>query len=325
MKQASEEAWDTIWAGCDYATFFHSREWAEIWSCYHKKNCRPDPQLIGFSDGCRVLLPFSKTKTVGGLVRHHTSSPGGTFGGWISTDSIGSPHTKILQSYIYEKYGSLTWRINPYDPNLSAMDLSGALMDDTHTISLVAGFDDIDKQWSKGHASTARKARKARKAGISIREAASKEEWQAYYAIYLDSIKRWGDKVSSSYEWAFFEEIYGRGSKHIKLWISEYQGEIIAGALCFYAVKHVVYWHGAALEKHFNLRSVNLLMYEIIKNACEDGYAWFDFNPSGGHEGVMAFKKSFGALPRPCPLISKTNRVEKIASFVRDGRAALLR
>ena len=28
---------------------------------------------------------------------------------------------------------------------------------------------------------------------------------------------------------------------------------------------------------------------------------WFDFNPSGGHEGVRAFKKSFDAEAVSCP------------------------
>jgi lipid II:glycine glycyltransferase (peptidoglycan interpeptide bridge formation enzyme) len=76
--------------------------------------------------------------------------------------------------------------------------------------------------------------------------------------------------------------------------LAKYEDRSIAGALCFYTKNHVVYWHGAAYSDYFELRPVNLLMYEAIKDACENGYSWFDFNPSGGHEGVKAFKKSFG-------------------------------
>ncbi|NEQ84270.1 MAG: GNAT family N-acetyltransferase, partial [Moorea sp. SIO2I5] len=75
---------------------------------------------------------------------------------------------------------------------------------------------------------------------------------------------------------------------------------MISGALCFYAKKHVVYWHGSSLEKYLNLRPVNLVMYEIVKDSCEQGYSWFDFDTSGGLPGVIAFKKSFGAKPLDC-------------------------
>jgi lipid II:glycine glycyltransferase (peptidoglycan interpeptide bridge formation enzyme) len=44
-------------------------------------------------------------------------------------------------------------------------------------------------------------------------------------------------------------------------------------------------------------------LYEVIKNACEKGYTWFDFNPSGGLEGVKAFKERFGAQALKCPIV----------------------
>ena len=44
-------------------------------------------------------------------------------------------------------------------------------------------------------------------------------------------------------------------------------------------------------------------MYEAIKDASERGITWFDFNPSGGHEGVWDFKKGFGAQAMPAPVV----------------------
>ena len=109
--------------------------------------------------------------------------------------------------------------------------------------------------------------------------------------------------MASRYEWKLFEIIYNLNSSNIELWLAKYEEKIIAGALCLYSKNHAVYWHGAALSAYFPLRPVNLLMYEIIKNACDKGYTWFDFNPSGGHEGVKAFKKSFGASALPCHIV----------------------
>jgi lipid II:glycine glycyltransferase (peptidoglycan interpeptide bridge formation enzyme) len=39
-----------------------------------------------------------------------------------------------------------------------------------------------------------------------------------------------------------------------------------------------------------------LLYAQIIRDAHNQGYRYFDFNPSGGHEGVVHFKESFGAV-----------------------------
>jgi hypothetical protein len=54
---------------------------------------------------------------------------------------------------------------------------------------------------------------------------------------------------------------------------------------------------------YFSSRLVNLLFYEIIKDTCQNGYKWFDFNPSGDHQGVKAFKKNFGTTALSCPLL----------------------
>jgi CelD/BcsL family acetyltransferase involved in cellulose biosynthesis len=105
-------------------------------------------------------------------------------------------------------------------------------------------------------------------------------------------------------------------SPRIKLWTAVVEDRLVAGALCFYGQGQVVYWHGAALEAYFHVRPVNLLFCEAIKDACETGYRWFDFNPSGGHEGVKAFKQSFGAVSLQCPVISIETRWSVIAGKI---------
>jgi lipid II:glycine glycyltransferase (peptidoglycan interpeptide bridge formation enzyme) len=144
-------------------------------------------------------------------------------------------------------------------------------------------------------------------------------DWKKYYEVYEDSLLRWGDKASSRYELRLFEEMQRRNSPNIKLWLAAYQEKIIAGALCFYAKKHVVWWHGASLEKHFRLRPNTLIIYEAIKDACERGFSWFDFNPSGGHEGVTSFKKRFGTQAYPSNLLIKHSLVYKTMNILMKG------
>jgi lipid II:glycine glycyltransferase (peptidoglycan interpeptide bridge formation enzyme) len=105
----------------------------------------------------------------------------------------------------------------------------------------------------------------------------------------------------------------------VKLWVAEYQNRIISGALCFYSKRHVVYWHGAGLSDYFHLRPANLLLSEVIKHACEDGYWWFDFNPSGTHEGVANFKRRFGAKSMACPVIVRKSHFFQLLDMVKQS------
>lgn len=312
-RLATPEEWDRVWVKCDYATYFQSREWADVWQKYTQGDMRPDAKMITFSDGKRALLPFSSRRIVKGLLKQYISSPAGTFGGWISDDDLSSIHDGVLYEYIIKHFKILVWRINPYCSLKVSPYIQGVKKDETHTLNLEYGFDHIYKGWTKGHSSAARKARKA---GVDIREAITLSDWESYYRIYEESLRRWGESATSRYGWNIFKYMYDLSSSNIKLWLAIFEGKVVAGAMCLYATKHVGYWHGAASSEYFNLRPVNLLMYEIIKKACKDEYGWFDFNPSGGHEGVKAFKKSFGTDSLACPVITRNYRTISIASRI---------
>lgn len=319
VRQASPAEWDSIWQGCGYSTYFHSREWALTWQAYSKHSIQPDPLLVEFSDGRQALLPLSVHKSGKGMIRNYLSSPAGTYGGWIAAADLGDEHTTLLAEYMCSLPGRLTWRLNPYDTLLSNIELNCAQTDETHAINLLDGFDAVYKRWTKGHRSAAQQARKA---GVVIRAATDQEQWNEYFTVYEDSLRRWGDSATSRYSWELFHSLHDLNSENVKLWLALYENSIVAGALCLYAKKHVVYWHGAALSEHFNLRPVNLLMYESISDACQRGYQWFDFNPSGGHEGAKSFKKSFGTESLPSNIISTAPKSLRLLDRLRNSAGA---
>lgn len=308
-RQATSEEWDEIWNHCEYATYFHSREWAEIWQNYSNEKMIPHARIITFSDGKSALLTLSVQWILRGVFKKHLSSPAGTYGGWLSLDVLSEDHSRILHTYITTHCKNLVWRLNPFGPVDTSPPTKEIKHDETLALNLEPGFEAIFKTWSKGHASAARKARKA---GVEIREATTLQEWKDYYSLYEDSLKRWGEAATSHYNWRLFQHIYDLSSPDIKLWIATYKNQIVAGALCLYANKHVAYWHGSASSDHFQLRPVNLLMYEVIEKSCASGFKWFDFNPSGGHEGVKAFKKSFGTEAIASPVVSSTSEAVKL-------------
>jgi hypothetical protein len=48
VSEASSEQWKSVWLACEYATFFHSLEWAEVWESYSRGSIRPAAKLIAF-------------------------------------------------------------------------------------------------------------------------------------------------------------------------------------------------------------------------------------------------------------------------------------
>ncbi|MEY3825231.1 MAG: hypothetical protein RLZZ148_43 [Cyanobacteriota bacterium] len=318
IQRASAQEWDQIWNNCDYATYFHSREWAEIWEKYSRGNLKPCPFIVRFSDFKKVLLPLSIRSLYKGFSPIYLSSPAGTFGGWLSHDELNREHAHLIYKFLMN-LGDIQWRLNPYESLCHQIHFDNLKLkkDTTDVINLKEGFEAIHHRWTKGHSSAAKKARRE---GVNIRLATSAEDWQTYYYLYEASLERWGGKTSSGYkyEWSLFELMFDLQSSRIKLWLAEYKNFVIAGALCFYAKNHVVYWHGSALSEYFNLRPVNLLIFEIIKNACELQYEWFDFNPSGGKEGVKAFKRSFGTLELSCPMILKNSLTNSVLNKLKS-------
>jgi hypothetical protein len=307
VRPASLSEWDLIWRECNYSTYFHSREWAEIWSKYTKRKMFLTPFFVSFSDGKKALLPFSCLKRGGlapilmGTTRLYLSSPECTYGGWISADKLDHNHAVLLLNLIEKKFNNLFWRLNPYDDIALKSGIKISDEGETHAINLERGFDVIASNMSKGHRSAVKQATRN---GVSVRISSSIEDWLNYYQVYETSVSRWGNRLlGDKYSWELFHEIFIRNSPNVELWLSIYHDRVISGALCFHSKRHYVHWHGASLETYFNLRPVNLLLYEVIKNACEKGYTWFDFNPSATLEGVKAFKERFGAQALKCPIV----------------------
>jgi len=300
VRPASVDEWNDVWNACDYATYFHSLEWANVWQTYSKGKIRPEPLMVDFSDGNRVILPLSAKHACRGVPAEYHFSPGGTYGGWISSGQLTKDHALQLSSLIFGNCKRLVWRFNPYDQLVAESVKHDVTQEVTDVLDLTDGFDPIFKSWSKGHKSAANKARRE---GVTVREASVAQDWREYFEIYEDSLRRWGEKASSKYSWSLFEDLQRRKSTNIKLWLSYYDEQVVSGLLCFYAKNHVVYWHGASLEKYFALRPVHLGIHEVVRRACESGYRWFDFNPSGDHEGVRNFKKGFGTASMSCPVV----------------------
>jgi len=290
----SKQFWEETLTRCPNATFFHTHTWAKLMTTTY-------PHLsiatMGFemADGTRALLPLLSVRSrFKGMVRSYYSMVPGVYGG-IVTDGrrlTGLELEMVFTKFKGLKFNHIVYVNNPYE----SYDIPGRYRENemfTHLLNLNQSYDCIKQNFSRGNKSTINKAMKS---GVAIELASTRSDYEAYYEIYQDSLNRWGDRASSFYPFDLFRLIFELNSPHIKLWLAKLDGMIIAGSLVFSYNHHVVAWHGAARQSHFEYRPNNLLYAQIIRDACYQGFSYFDFNPSGGHDGVVHFKESFGAV-----------------------------
>ncbi len=84
----------------------------------------------------------------------------------------------------------------------------------------------------------------------------------------------------------------------LKLYQARYQNKILAAALLIYFGQTATYLHGASSNEHRQLMPNHLLQWQMIQDAQEAGYEWYDFwgisqtNPHWA--GISRFKRGFG-------------------------------
>lgn len=309
-RAATADEWDAAWEACPASTFFQSRAWAEAWQTYTHGRIAPAARYLSFSDGQSVVLPLSLERLWHGAATNAWLSPAGTYGGWLGPATLTPEHARLLRDYVMRGFASSFWRLNPFDPLSATLEPDATQPDETQAISLADGADAV---FAHAHGNHRTAVRKAQRLGMHCVETTDSSDWRAYFDVYLDSLRRWGDSVTSRYGWRLFEALHGCGSPHVKLWLALLEGRVVSGALCFYSSRHVVSWHSASLAEGLSAKAPDFVKYVTIRDACQRGLEWYDLNPTGGHEGVRSFKAKLGGVPLPAGILfSPSARVVRV-------------
>lgn len=321
IRHATREEWEHAFATVDHATFFQGHGWADVWSAHTRGRVHPAALMVRFSDGASACLPLSVERQRWGRGRRALLSPAGTYGGALCSQAMSAGHMDLLFALLRARFGGITWRMSPFDPAVDWMERqTGVAADVTHVVKL-GDPEEQRREWTKGHRSAARKAERE---GVTIRQAADDGDWDAYFRLYRMKLTIWGKRATSMYPLGFFRLL--ARTPGVVLWLATYAGEPVAGALCLYGRRHVAYWHGASDPSRAKLQPAHLLIGSAMRAAARDGYWWFDFHPSGGNAGVETFKRGFGAVALPCPVLRLQPTSSSLRAFVaramRRGAAA---
>lgn len=162
--------------------------------------------------------------------------------------------------------------------------------------------------------------RRTEREGLTVRKATRPEDLvDTFYQLHLRTRQRLGVPVQPR---RFFRLLWenaistGLGS----VLIVEASAQPVAAAVFLAWNATVIYKFSASDPSSRSLRPNHLLLWHAIRDACEEGYQWFDFGRTDvGQEGLRTFKLSWGAVEEPLIYRTVGDKPEPAASG--DGMA----
>jgi hypothetical protein len=287
IEHPSTELWDQVVSRSSYATFFHTSTWSKvIVQTYPHFHIATKGFVL--DDGVIAIVPMvGTTERNRYFKRYESVFPGGYGGAVAERDLAPAEIYAIFQHLMDMRTAYIHVMGNPRTDHELPSSFRRSVLS-TCVLDLNKGFDAILGGFNK---SKKRSIDKARKMGVEIGIAETEAEFRAYYEVYEDTLRRWGDRTLIKYPYRLFEQIYRCNSDGIQLWVARVDGQIASGAINLYMNGHVVGWHAATRESYFRYQPFALLVAEMIRDACQRGFSCFDLGPSGGLKGVETYKR----------------------------------
>jgi CelD/BcsL family acetyltransferase involved in cellulose biosynthesis len=166
-----------------------------------------------------------------------------------------------------------------------------------HELELSQDAEAVKRGFSKSQ--VVRNIKRADREGVTVREARSLADLDAFYALHLRTRRRQGVPIQPR---RFFDLLWSRlleqGLGSILL--AEAGGEPLAGALFLSWNGTTIYKFGASDQESWKLRPNHPLFWRAMQEACARGDRRFDFGRTDlDNPGLRDFKSRWGAVERP--------------------------
>ncbi len=285
-----EHTWQSIVDPSANSYLFHTPLWTKILAETYPM--RPAARLYRV-DGMEVLVPMIEE-------RHHLYSSYNAVP--LGYGGIFSPHPlteeqidALLRTIVGGMHPIFKFTLPPFW-NIAVPEDTGFVEqknDHAHVISLDAEFESLSQ--TRFRRLTRRCIRAARTQGVETHPAAGAQAFQAFYPLYAERAREWGYRTPPLPE-RLFHALAGHAGHQIRLHLAEVDGELAAGLVSL--------WHGEGIHflidatpSRFRRTFANyMLFWDVIEEACREGYRWINLASSLNNEGLRRFKEGFGAV-----------------------------
>ncbi|MEX0681340.1 MAG: hypothetical protein WD097_08165 [Balneolales bacterium] len=308
-----KDEWADTWHQCRWATFFESPEWCYCWEEAYADTYRADPIMFTFSDGVKAIIPGTTGKRLLGSIRIRESSPGGTYGGPISSSNLKPEHLKLLTQKFISLVPNGFFRVNPYLLREVNISISGD-KDFTQTVFLNQKEEKLASQLKKK--GVLKDAAKARSEGFNVR-ITNETDLKPFMKIYFNARQRW-QKVTKMHSPAFYSCLIG--CDHVDFWgCYNKEHQLVGGRIVGLGNHNVVSWQAVKDTDYMMHRLGELYHADLFWYYRNRGFTWFDLSPSGGHRGVEQFKDKFLPYRLPSPVVSQRSLLTNFINFIRSA------
>jgi lipid II:glycine glycyltransferase (peptidoglycan interpeptide bridge formation enzyme) len=138
----------------------------------------------------------------------------------------------------------------------------------------------------------------AQKKGVVVRQA-TQHDFLEIWKIQLETAARGKFHLHpQNYYWQLWQTLH---PNHIKVFVAEYQGKIVACSYVSLFNNTAAYLHGGSSDKFKPLMAPYLLHWESMRTVKDLGYFNYDFggitsDPNHPWAGITRFKRGFGGF-----------------------------
>jgi FemAB-related protein (PEP-CTERM system-associated) len=175
-----------------------------------------------------------------------------------------------------------------------ALDLPVPAMTDKVTLTLPLTADP-DCLWRRLDPKVRNQVRKAQRSGLSV-EFGGAEKLSDFYEVFAVNMRDLGSPVHAR---GFLDSVLAAFEDAARVVLVRKGTAAIGGLIALSFNDTLVVPWASSLRRYFSLCPNNLLYWETLRSACEDGFRRFDFGRSSRNSGTYHFKRQWGALEEP--------------------------
>ena len=277
-----EELWNGYVYSSSDTTFYHQLAWRDIIKDLY--GFKPIYLVAKDRDAIRGILPMFliKSRLFGMKL---ISIPFAPYGGVCADD-------ELIERMLIEEAKKIA---DTYD--VDYLELRGfkefGLLADTRYYTFILKLErDHEVVWRRLSKKVRNSTRKAIKSGLRIEKDGS--YLKDFYNVYSRNMHSLGTPTHSL---RFFKKVLRKFSEKTDLVVVRYGDEVVAGAILLRFKDTVISGWAGSLRSYLKFCPNNMMYWTIIRDACKDGYKYFDFGRSLANSGTFRFKIAWAAEP----------------------------
>ena len=297
----SQEEWNNLVDKCPYATIFHTWNWLKIAEKHTKSRLYP---LVGLKSTTPIsIYPVFLQKR--GLVRLAFSPPpkvGLLYLGPLIVDYDQLKQSKRESTFIGFQREVDAFIFSELNVNYFRVRSSPGLSDSrpfrwtryeiepfyTYMLNLDKGGDYV---WNQFNKQLRVDIKKTEREGVSVEES-DKKGLEFLHSSIFRRFEEQGLKSSIPEDYLF--ELYDSfHPQNMKVFVAKYRGETVGGQIALCYRDRVSLWVGVPKTTLKGIYPNDLVQWEVMKWACENGFKRYEIMDSGHNPRLRHFKAKY--------------------------------